>query len=170
MLVNSGAWTDLYAIAETTFKFIGLNLGGICPVRWLFHWSVTLGSKCRCTKSNKKRNMYHARNKSRSWSGESSKDPLKFQKMFIHPKIVQLSKYFIYLCVHIYFIYTYLYSYILILGDILVNILMAFQEQNGSFLKANVIYSYLAFQCGKTWSLFPSLPLLLLCTSIITVQ
>lgn len=49
----------------------------------------------------------------------------------------------------------YTYVFLLILGDIWVNILMAFQELNGSFLKDNVIYSYLACQWWKNLIPFP---------------
>lgn len=52
----------------------------------------------------------------------------------------------------------YSYVLILILGDIWVNILMPFQEQNGSFLEVNVIYSYLASQLWKNLTPIPPSP------------
>lgn len=53
----------------------------------------------------------------------------------------------------------YSYILILILVNIWVKILMAFQEWNGSFLKINDIYSYIAWQLWKKLISVPATPL-----------
>lgn len=132
MLVNLGTWIDIYAIAATTFELTVLKLDGVCLCKLLIPLKCNL--KIRVQMRQKQQRWLNAMQETRADLDLESLQKIQISKQFgfkILPSKVYNSK-DVYITKNssalkmLYLQYTYIL--ILILVNIWVKILMAFQE------------------------------------------
>lgn len=171
MLVNSVAWIDLYVIAATTFELTVLNLDGVCLCKLLIPLKCNLRIKVQmCQKQQrgdgmqcKKQEQILIQRVFRRFFQISEEFGFKIlpskaynsEDVYLTKNSSQNALLAIQLCTYTDF------------SKHLDKSLMAFQEQNGNFLKVNDIYSYIAQQLWKNLiSVPPPSPLHYYCARI----